>query len=164
MPSPVNECYRVLDSCGSRAYTLDVDELLAAILGAIAELLLEVFFELIAAAVFDLVSRALLGLFTGLSDAMKDNKVLTAFMYGVLGVLAGALSLPVLPHPLIHREHPIGFRGISLLISPIVAGFVLSSVGAVMRKWGKKVTPVETFGYGFAFALGMALIRFFFAR
>ena len=141
-----------------------MDELLAAILGAIAELLLEVFFELIAAAVFDLVSRALLGLFTGLSDAMKDNKVLTAFMYGVLGVLAGALSLPVLPHPLIHREHPIGFRGISLFISPIVAGLVLSSVGAVMRKWEKKVTPVETCRYGFAFALGMALIRFFFAR
>jgi LytS/YehU family sensor histidine kinase len=141
-----------------------VDELVAAILGTIAELFLEVFFELIAAAVFDLVSRALLGLFTGLSDAMKDNKVLTAFMYGVLGVSAGALSLPVLPHPLIHREHPIGFRGISLFISPIVAGFVPSSVGAVMRKWGKKVTPVETFGYGFAFALGMALIRFFFAR
>ena len=154
----------VLDSCSSRAYTSDVDELVAAILGTIAELLLEVFFELIAAAVFDLVSRALLGLFTGLSDAMKDNKVLTAFMYGVLGVLGGALSLTVLPHPLIHREHPIGFRGISLFISPIVTGFVLSSVGAVMRKWGKKVTPVETFGYGFAFALGMALIRFFFAR
>jgi hypothetical protein len=33
-----------------------------------------------------------------------------------------------------------------------------------MRRWGKKVTPVETFGYGFAFALGMALIRFFFAK
>jgi len=29
---------------------------------------------------------------------------------------------------------------------------------------GKEVTPVETFAYGFALALGMALIRFFFAR
>jgi multisubunit Na+/H+ antiporter MnhE subunit len=141
-----------------------VDELLGAILGAIAEFLLEAFLELIAAAILDLASRALLGLFTSLAEAVKDNRALTGFMYALLGVLAGALSLLVLPHPLIHREHPIRFHCISLLISPIIAGLVLSSVGAVMRTWGKKVTPVETFGYGFAFALGMALIRFFFAK
>ena len=141
-----------------------MDELLAAILGAIAELLLEAFMEVIAAAVLDLASRAFLDLFTGLSDAIKGNRVLAGFMYGLLGVLAGGLSLLVLPHRLIHPLGPIGFHGISLLISPIIAGLVLSSVGAVMRRWGKKVTPVETFGYGFAFALGMALIRFFFAE
>jgi hypothetical protein len=141
-----------------------VDELLGAILGAIAELLLEAFLEVIAAAVLDLASRVLLDLFTSLSEAIKDSRVLTGFMYAVLGLLAGALSVAVLPHPLIHREHPIRFHGISLLVSPIIAGLVLSSVGAVMRRWGKKVTPVETFGYGFSFALGIALIRFFFAK
>jgi hypothetical protein len=141
-----------------------VDELLAAILAAIAEFLLEAFLELIAAAVLDLACRALLGLFTSLAEAVKDNRVLTGFMYSLLGVLAGMLSLVVLPHPLVHRENLIRFHGVSLLISPIIAGLVLSSVGAVMRRWGKKVTPVETFGYGFAFALGMALIRFFFAK
>jgi hypothetical protein len=141
-----------------------VDELLGAILGAIAEFLLEAFLELIAAVILDLASRVLLGLFTSLTEAVKDNRALTGFVYALLGVLAGALSLLVLPHPLIHREQPIRFHGISLLISPIIAGLVLSSVGAVMRRWGKKVTPVETFGYGFAFALGMALVRFFFAK
>jgi hypothetical protein len=141
-----------------------VDELLGAILAAIAELLLEAFLEVIAAAVLDLASRALLDLFTSLAEAIKESRVLTGFMYTLLGVLAGALSLVALPHPLIHREHPIRFHGISLIISPIIAGLVLSSVGAVLRRWGKKVTPVETFGYGFAFALGIALIRFFFAK
>ena len=141
-----------------------MDELLGAILGAIAELLLEAFMEVVAAAVLDLASRALLGLFTGLSDAIGGNRILASFMYGLLGVLAGALSLLVLPFRLIHPQRPIGFHGISLLISPIIAGFVLSTVGALMRKWGKKVTPVETFGYGFTFALGMALVRFFFTR
>ena len=141
-----------------------MDELLAAIFGAIAELLLEVFIQLIAAAVLDIASRALLGLFAGLTDAIKENKILTGFLYGLLGVLAGVLSLLVLPHRMIHREHPIGFHGISLLISPILAGSVLASVGAVMRRWGKKVTPVETFGYGFAFAFGVALLRFLYAQ
>jgi hypothetical protein len=142
----------------------DVDELIAAILGAIAELLFELFVELIAAAVLGLAYRALLGLFTGLAEALKDNHILTGFMYALLGPLAGALSLLLLPHPLIQREHPNRFHGISLLISPILAGLVLSSVGSVIRRRGIKVTPVETFGYGFAFALGMALIRFLFAK
>ena len=96
----------------------DVDGLLAAILGAIAELLLEAFMELIAAAVLDLASRASLDVFTGLTDAIKENKILTGVMYGLLGVFAGVLSLLILPHRLIHREHPIRFHGISLLIRP----------------------------------------------
>jgi chromate transport protein ChrA len=141
-----------------------VDELLAGILGAIVEFLLEAFLEVIAAAVLDLVSRALLGLFKGLAEAVKHNRVLTSILYALLGALAGALSLLILPHPLIHHEQPIRLHGISLLVSPIIAGFVLSLVGGILRRLGKKVTPVETFGYGFAFALGMALIRFFFAK
>jgi hypothetical protein len=141
-----------------------VDELLAAILGAIAEFLLEAFLELIAAAVLDLASRALLGLFKGVAGAVKDNRVFIGLAYVLLGALAGGLSLFVLPHPLTRHEHPTRFHGISVLISPIVTGFVLSAVGGILRKSGKKVTPVETFEYGFAFALGMAVVRLFFAK
>ena len=141
-----------------------MDELLAAILGAIAEFLLEAFLELIAAAVLDLASRALLGLFKGVAGAVKGNQVLLGFVYVLLGALAGGLSLLVLPHPLIRREHPTRFHGISVLISPLMTGFVLSAIGGILRRLGKKVTPVETFGYGFAFALGMAVVRLFFAK
>ena len=141
-----------------------MDELLAAILGSIVEFLLEAFLELIAAAVLDLGSRALLGVFREVAEAVKDNRVLIGIAYALLGTLAGALSLLVLPHFLIHRVHPTGFHGISVLISPIVAGSVLSAVGGLLRRLGRKVTPVETFGYGFAFALGMAVIRFLFAK
>ena len=107
-------CDKVLFSTVVVLLPTDVDELLAAILGAIAELLLEAFMELIAAAVLDLASRASLDVFTGLTDAIKENKILTGVMYGLLGVFAGVLSLLILPHRLIHREHPIGFHGISL--------------------------------------------------
>ena len=141
-----------------------MDELLAAILGAIAEFLLEAFLELIAAAILDLASRVLVGPFKGVAEAVKDNRVLISIGYALLGTLAGSLSLLILPHALFHREHPTRFHGISLLVSPIVAGFVLSAVGGILRRLGKKVTSVETFGYGFAFALGMAIIRFFFTK
>ena len=93
-----------------------MDELLAAILGAIAELLLETFIALIAAALVDLVSRALLELFTGLSEAIQGSRALTSFIYGLLGCCRDRLSLLDLPHRLMHREHPFGFHGISLLV------------------------------------------------
>ena len=141
-----------------------MDELFAAILGSIAEFFLEAFLELGAAAILDLASRALAGLFKGVAEAVKNNRALISIGYALLGILAGALSLLVLPHPLVHREHPTGFHGISLLISPMIAGFVLSAVGRVLRRLGRKVTPVATFGYGFAFALGMAVVRFLFAK
>ena len=125
-----------------------MEELLEVILGAIFELLLEAFLELIAAAVLGLATRALLGVFTGIAEAIKKgNRVLTSIMYALLGVLAGALSLLVLPHPLIHRQHPTPFHGISLVISPLVSGVVLSLVGNILRRLGKRVTPLETFGY-----------------
>ena len=141
-----------------------MDELLAAIFGAIAELLLEALIEVIAAIVLDIASTALLPFFTDLSDAVKGSRVVEGLMYGLLGVAAGGLSLLILPHPLIHPQRPFGFHGISLFISPIIAGLVLSSVGGVMRRCGKNVTPVQTFGYGFTFALGMAATRVFFAK
>ena len=141
-----------------------MDELLAAILGAMFEFLLEAFLELIAAAVLDLATRASLGVFKGIAEAIKGNRVLTSIIYALLGALAGALSLLVLPHPLIHRQHPTPFHGISLIISPLFAGVVLSLVGNLLRRLGKRVTPLETFGYGFAFALGMAVVRFFLAK
>ncbi len=141
-----------------------MDELLGAVLWAIAEFLLEAFLELGATAVLDVVSRAVEGVFTKVAEATTANRALATIAYALLGVLAGALSLLVLPHPLVHPAHPSRFHGISLLISPIITGLVMSSVGAVLRRRGKKVVPVESFGYGFIFALGMALVRFFFAK
>ena len=87
-----------------------MDELLGAILGAIAEFLLEAFLELIAAAILDLASRVLLGLFRSLAEAVKDNRALTDFMYALLGVLSGAFSLLASCHILSSTANiPSGF-------------------------------------------------------
>ena len=139
-----------------------MDEILAAILSAIAELFLEAVLELIAAAVLELASRALLALFASLGEAIKEDRLLASGMYALLGAMAGALSLLFFPRPLV--RHSTRFHGISLLISPIITGFVLSVLGSFLRRMGKRMTPIATFGYGFAFALGMTLIRFLLAR
>ncbi len=39
----------------------------------------------------------------------------------------------------------------------------MSLIGSTLRNRDKRVVQIESFGYGFAFAFGMALVRFFFA-
>ena len=141
-----------------------MDELLGLILVTIVELGFDLLAELIAAALADLASRALLGLFTGLNHALKGSRLLIACVYVLFGALSGASSLLVLPHRLLHQARPVGFHGLSLFTAPVVVGLVLSYIGAGMEKRGKTVAPIETFGNGYAFAFGMALIRFLFAR
>lgn len=130
-----------------------MDEILSALLSGLIELFLEVFFELVGAALLDLASRALAKLF---EDSDISNPVLASAGYGLLGVLTGGLSLLLFPHPLVH---PSRIHGISLLISPVVAGVVMSLLGSILRKREKEVVQIESFGYGFAFAFGLSLIH-----
>jgi hypothetical protein len=39
----------------------------------------------------------------------------------------------------------------------------MSLTGFLLRQRGKTVVQIESFSYGFAFAFGMALVRFLFA-
>ena len=89
------------------------------------------------------------------------NPLMACIGYVFLGGVAGALSLLFFPHPLVHRSRVLG---LSVVISPVLAGLGMSMVGSTLRKRNKKAMQIESFGYGFAFAFGMALVRFFFAK
>jgi hypothetical protein len=131
-------------------------EFLFELLLAFGELFLEVLFEFAGEAVLDLVLRAIAKVFT---TPRFTSPALASAGYTCLGVLAGGLSLIIFPHPLVR---PSRLHGISLLVSPIVTGLVMSLIGSALSRRGKKVTQIESFGYGFAFAFGMALIRYIF--
>lgn len=135
-----------------------MDEILSVLLSALMELFLEVFFELVGAALLDIASRALAKVF---DEKVSSPAVASFFGYGLLGVLIGAYSVIIFPHPLVH---PSRIRGISVLVSPVIAGVAMSLIGSTLRKRDKKVVQIESFGYGFAFAFGMAAVRFFFAK
>ena len=90
-----------------------------------------------------------------------SSPVLATVGYLVLGTTAGGVSLLLFPHPLVH---PSRMHGISLLISPVITGALMSIVGYAYRRSGKQPAQIESFGYGFAFALGMAVIRFLFTK
>jgi hypothetical protein len=131
-------------------------ELLFELLLAFTELFLEVLFEVTAGALLDLAQRAIAEVFKPFRFA---SPVLASVGYMLLGALAGGWSLLIYPH---HLVRPSRLHGISLLVSPIVTGLVMSLIGSILRRQGKKVVQIESFGYGFAFAFGMALIRYLF--
>ena len=129
-----------------------MEELLFAVVQLLFEFLLEIAGEI----VLDLLSRVTL-------EALRSEEprypIGTALGCLAFGALAGAVTLAVFPHPLVHRAR---IHGASLILTPLVSGAVMSGLGALLRKRGKRVVQIESFPYAFAFALGMALVRFLF--
>jgi hypothetical protein len=135
-----------------------MDEIFLALLSAAAELLFEVFFQIVVESVVALIVRSIRNVF---EESKAINPILAGIGYMLLGVVFGIASLRLFPHPLFH---PSKFHGISLVISPVITGLVMSRVGIVLRRNGKQAVQIESFGYGFTFALGLAIIRFIFVR
>jgi hypothetical protein len=131
-------------------------EVLFAILEIVAEVFLEAAFEFTVEFLGSLVLRGIEAVF----DTSESKKPLLACLgYVFLGGVVGGLSLLLFPHPLVHRSR---VPGLSLVVSPVLAGLGMSFVGSSRRRRNKKVMQIESFGYGFGFAFGMAVVRFFF--
>jgi hypothetical protein len=133
-------------------------DLLVALLEMLFEILFEAAFEFAAESIGALVLRGIAALF---DTSEFKNPVLAALGYVFLGGVAGGLSLLLFPHPLVHRSR---VPGLSVFLSPVLAGLGMSLVGSTLRQRNKKSMQIESFGYGFAFAFGMALVRFFFVK
>jgi hypothetical protein len=133
-------------------------ELLFAFLELVLEILLEAAFEFAADFLGALVLRGIAEIF---NTSEFKNPLVACIGYVFLGGLAGGLSLFFIPH---HLVHPSKVPGLSVVISPILAGFGMSLVGSTLRKRNKNAMQLENFGYGFAFAFGMALVRFCFVK
>lgn len=135
-----------------------MEEFFLWLVGVIAEVLVEAFFEYIMAMVVD----ALLRISDSISAYLVSKPRITNFLVlGLLGLSIGLLSIPIFPHRL---WAPSRLHGINLLISPVLTGLMLSWTGAALRKREKETTPIQRFGYGFIFAFGIALMRLLFAR
>jgi hypothetical protein len=133
-------------------------ELLFAFLELVLAILFEAAFEFAADFLGALVLRGIAEIF---NTSEFKNPLAACVGYIFLGGLAGGLSLFLFPHPLVH---PSKVPGLSVVISPILAGLGMSLIGSIRRKRNKNAIRIESFGYGFAFAFGMALIRFFFVK
>lgn len=85
------------------------------------------------------------------------NPWLAVLGYLVWGVLMGLLSLVA---------HPVGFiaepawRLVNLVVTPVLVGWVMARWGSWLRHHDKTVMRLDTFFYGYLFALAMTWVRY----
>jgi len=120
------------------------------ILQFLGELLLQAFFELIA----ELIGRSVKEPFR---RPKPVNPWFAAFGYIIFGVAAGGLSLWLVPALFIPSQW---LRIANLILTPVVAGLLMDRLGAWREKKDQETIRLDTFSYGFLFALSMALVRF----
>lgn len=127
----------------------------------ILELLFEIFGEFILQFVFEALSEVGLHRFRKPAQSGPSSSWLAIAGYALLGALCGALSLWLFPNFFI-RSH-VG-RGISLVVTPLLAAAAMALVGAWRRKRGEELVRLDRFTYGYVFAFAMAAIRFSFGH
>jgi uncharacterized membrane protein YadS len=135
-----------------------MDELFTAILLGIAEIICDALLEAALAAFVGILSR---GFRRFRVKTRRANPIIATATFAVVGVSFGFLSVWLFPHRLVH---PTRVRGISLLISPILTGMAMASIGRTVRKRGKQSVRIESFTYGFIFAFALSLVRFWLVR
>jgi hypothetical protein len=116
----------------------------------LGELLLQAFGELIA----ELIGRSVKEPFR---RPEPIHPWLAAIGYSIFGALAGAISLGVLPSLFISAQW---LRIVNLIVTPLVAGLMMERLGAWREMKDQETIRLDTFTYGFVFALSMALVRF----
>jgi hypothetical protein len=89
------------------------------------------------------------------------NNLLAGGILFVVGAIVGVLSLIYFPRAFVRSE---SMHGISLVITPVLAGLAMEVIGRIRRRQRKLVIRLENFWYAYALALGMALIRFYFTE
>jgi hypothetical protein len=135
-----------------------MEELISAILSALLEIFAEVLLQVVAEFGVAIAGRWFDNLF---SESRPWGPAAAAVGYFILGLIFGLASLFLFPHPLVK---PSRFHGISLLISPLITGLIMSQVGVWIRQREFRRTRIESFTYGATFAFGIALIRFIWLR
>ena len=129
-------------------------ELLLSLLMWLAEIVLQVVFEALAATGW----RALSAPFR---PAQQASPWVAAVGYLTYGAAVGGLSVWIFPAPYLEATW---LRIANLAVAPLLAGAAMSLIGAWRQGRGASLIRLDRFSYGLLFALAMALVRFFFAE
>ena len=125
------------------------------------ELLFEFFGEIIVQVVFEALASAGLHIVRDPDDPPRTTSPWLLIMgYALLGAVAGALSLLVFSHSLVHSPTA---RLVNLVVAPIAGGLAMAAIGSWRRQRGKIDVELDRFTYGYVFAFAMALVRFHWA-
>ncbi|HVY05234.1 MAG TPA: hypothetical protein VHB46_04595 [Burkholderiales bacterium] len=133
-------------------------ELLFQLLLWIAQFLAELLLQILAEALGELFVHAVREPFR---RKRPPQPWLAAIGYGIFGGIAGGLSLWAVPFVMIDS---MWLRWVNLAVTPLLAGIVMSAIGNYRRSRSLEVIRLDSFGYGYCFALAMALVRFTWGR
>ena len=133
-------------------------EIIAEILIEIAGFILRILGELLLQIVFEALGELVI-------HSVKEpfrrpepiHPILAALGYVIFGAIAGGISVWALPDLYLEAQW---LRIVNLVVTPIAAGGIMAAVGAWRRRREKEVIRLESFAYGYFFALAMALVRF----
>jgi len=124
------------------------------------EFLLEIFLEFLIQIAGGILFDVVLHASSRFIRARKTlNALGTGLMYLGFGLFVGWLSILIFPRAFIRSSN---LHGISLLITPVLAGLTMSAIGWIRVRQGKLLIRFETFSCGFIFAFAIALIRLIF--
>lgn len=87
------------------------------------------------------------------------NPWIAAIGYALFGAIVGGLSLLIFPHNLM----PEAWRIANIFLTPLAAGLAMMAMGRWRARRGDTRLRIDRFGYGYLFALAMALVRYQFA-
>jgi hypothetical protein len=125
-------------------------------------LILEFFFEYFLGICFEvLVEIGIRRVTVGPWESRTINAVRAVAEYLGLGAVVGWFSVLFFPHSFIRSSR---LHGISLIITPTLAGLTMSGIGWLRARYGSSRIRLDTFAYGFVFAFGMSLVRLLFTR
>lgn len=126
-----------------------MDQLLFVLGELLFEVLIEVFGQL-------LIEFGLRGI--SATSQKRHSPVYAFFGYVMLGTICGGLSILFVSDPVITNEF---FGMIHLLVAPVVAGLFMSVRRKLLIKKGKVCLRINSFVYGYSFALAFAAVRFY---
>lgn len=89
---------------------------------------------------------------------VANNLLLGVIVLFPIGAFMGWFSLLFFPEAFVRSE---SLHGISLVITPVLAGSAMAAIGWIRERRGKPVVRIESFWFGFALAFGIALVRFY---
>jgi undecaprenyl pyrophosphate phosphatase UppP len=130
-----------------------VEELLIWILQAFVELFSELFGQIVLEFFIDLGLRALKD---AAHSQTKQHPIPLFIGYLLLGAVIGGISTAFLPDHFIKK--PL-MRWVNLIVTPAIAGMLMGWVGGWNDKRGRRVINLERFPFGWAFAIGLAVVR-----
>ena len=89
----------------------------------------------------------------------RPNPWLASLGFFLLGAICGGLSLIAFRHNLV----PPAWRLANLVLTPLASGACMALIGKWRARHRHAVLRIDRFAYGYLFALGMAIVRYFLA-